>query len=288
MHKYKKFNHIKDNFKNLRNQICYDFEKLESSVIEGPNINLTAGKFKKTSWKRKPDKGFKSGGGGEMSLMYGKLFEKVGVNISTVYGSFNNEMRNKIPGAKNNPNFYATGISVVAHMHSPLIPAVHFNSRFINTTQSWFGGGTDITPTNNKSKMIPNKFHLALKKTCDKHNKNYYPKFKKWCDEYFYLPHREEPRGAGGIFFDNLSNNFDKDFCFVKDIGNTFLNTFISIVNLKINDYWTKKQKDEQLFKRGRYVEFNLLHDRGTAFGLKTQGNIDAIFMSLPPSVSWK
>tara|TARA_A100001037_G_scaffold90032_1_gene81576 strand:- start:467 stop:1333 length:867 start_codon:yes stop_codon:yes gene_type:complete len=288
MQKYKKFDHIEDNFKNLRNKICNEFENLEKCLIGGPNKNLKAGKFKKTSWKRKPDKGFKSGGGGVMSIMYGRLFEKVGVNISTVYGSFNNEMKHNIPGASDNPNFYATGISVVAHMHSPLIPAVHFNTRFISTTKNWFGGGTDLTPMCNKSKNFSNKFHSALKKTCDLHNKEYYPKFKKWCDEYFYLSHRNEPRGVGGIFFDNLSNNFEKDFNFVKDVGNTFLNTFTSIVNLRINDCWSKKQKEAQLIKRGRYVEFNLLHDRGTAFGLKTQGNIDAIFMSLPPLVSWK
>tara|TARA_B100000686_G_scaffold305938_1_gene344912 strand:+ start:28641 stop:29522 length:882 start_codon:yes stop_codon:yes gene_type:complete len=289
MQKYKKFKPIENNFKNLRNKICNSFEDLELSLSNGPNQNLKSGKFKKTLWKRPPDKGFKSGGGGVMSLMYGRVFEKVGVNISTVYGSFSEEMKNIIPGAKNNPNFYATGISLVAHMHSPLIPAAHFNSRFIITSKSWFGGGTDLTPTNIKSsKTISNKFHSDLKNTCDIHNKHYYPKFKKCCDDYFFLPHRNEPRGIGGIFFDNLKNNFEDDFHFVKDIGETFLNTFTSIINLKINNNWTEKQKEEQLKKRGRYVEFNLLYDRGTAFGLKTKGNIDAIFMSLPPSVSWK
>ena len=289
MKKYKKFKPIEKNFRSLRNNICDSFEKIESSLSNGPNKNLKSGKFKKSKWNRTPDKGFKSGGGGVMSLMYGRVFEKVGVNISTVFGSFSEEMKKSIPGAKKNPNFYATGISVVAHMHSPLIPAAHFNSRFITTSKSWFGGGTDLTPTNiKKSKTISKKFHSDLKNTCDNHNKLYYPKFKKWCDDYFFLPHRNEQRGIGGIFFDNLENNFENDFNFVKDVGETFLNTFISIINSKINKNWTQKQKKEQLNKRGRYVEFNLLYDRGTAFGLKTQGNIDAIFMSLPPSVSWK
>ena len=289
MKKYETFKPIQDNFKNLRDQICNNFENIEKSLSNGPNIKLKPGKFKKTKWDRTPDKGYKSGGGGIMSIMYGRVFEKVGVNISTVYGSFSNEMKKSVPGAKKNPSFYATGISVVAHMHSPLIPAAHFNTRFISTSKSWFGGGTDITPVSiEKSKAISKKFHLDLKNTCDTHNKNYYPKFKKWCDEYFYLPHRNEPRGIGGIFFDNLENNFEKDFSFVKDVGQTFLNTFSDIINSKINNTWSKKQKEQQLQKRGRYVEFNLLYDRGTAFGLKTKGNIDAIFMSLPPSVSWK
>ena len=224
-----------------------------------------------------------------MSIMHGRVFEKVGVNISTVYGAFPNDMKNKIPGAKLNPNFYATGISLVAHMHSPLIPSAHFNTRFICTSKNWFGGGADLTPTYlNKSKKISKDFHNALKKTCDIHNPAYYPKFKKWCDEYFFLPHRNEARGLGGIFFDNLDNNFEKNFNFIKDIGNTFSEIFSKIVMSKINNQWNQSQKNAQLLKRGRYVEFNLLYDRGTAFGLQTKGNIDAIFMSLPPEVSWK
>ena len=286
---YDQYKFIEKYFYNLRNQICSEFESIENIISENTNINLNPGKFKRKIWKRKPDKGYLSGGGGIMSIMYGRVFEKVGVNISTVMGSFTEEMKNKIPGAENNPNFYATGISVVAHMHSPLIPAAHFNTRFIRTTKNWFGGGADLTPTySNKSKNISKKFHANLKKTCDKYSSLYYPKYKKWCDEYFYLPHRKEKRGLGGIFFDYLENDFENDYEFVKDIGQTFIKTYSKIVKENINKTWTKKQKNDQLFKRGRYVEFNLLYDRGTAFGLKTEGNIDAIFMSLPPNVSWK
>ena len=285
---YNEYKYIEKNFSDLRNQICLTFESLENSLSDGPNNNLKSGKFKNKRWKRKPDKGFSAGGGGVMSIMYGRVFEKVGVNISTVMGSFSKEMRNKIPGAKFNPNFYATGISVVAHMHSPLIPAAHFNTRFIKTTKNWFGGGTDLTPTYiNQSKTISNKFHSNLKQTCDIHNPLYYPKYKKWCDEYFYLPHRKEKRGLGGIFFDYLDNDINDDFIFVKDIGQTFLKTYSKIVESNMGKTWTINQKKDQLIKRGRYVEFNLLYDRGTAFGLKTEGNIDAIFMSLPPLASW-
>ena len=286
---YNQFKFIEKNFFNLRNQICSEFEAIENDLSNNTKSNLKPGKFKKTTWKRKPDKGFSSGGGGVMSIMYGKVFEKVGVNISTVMGSFTEEMKDKIPGAKYNPNFYATGISLVAHMHSPLIPAAHFNTRFIRTTKNWFGGGADLTPTYlNKSKIVSKLFHSDLKKTCDKYNTLFYPKYKKWCDEYFYLPHRKEKRGLGGIFFDYLEDDFEQDYEFVKDIGQTFLKSYSKIISKKINNTWTKKQKMDQLYKRGRYVEFNLLYDRGTAFGLKTEGNVDAIFMSLPPNVSWK
>jgi len=286
---YDQYKFIEKNFYNLRNQICSEFETIENNLKSHPNINLKPGKFKRKTWKRRPDIGFSTGGGGVMSIMYGRVFEKVGVNISTVMGSFTEEMKNKVPGTKNNPNFYATGISLVAHMHSPLIPAAHFNTRFIRTTKNWFGGGADLTPTYiNKSKNMSKIFHKNLQKTCDKYNPLYYPKYKKWCDEYFYLPHRKEKRGLGGIFFDYLEDDFENNYEFVKDIGQTFIKTYSKIVSEKINKVWTEKQKKDQLFKRGRYVEFNLLYDRGTAFGLKTEGNIDAIFMSLPPSVSWK
>ena len=286
---YNQFKFIEKNFFNLRNQICSEFEAIENDLSNNTKSNLKPGKFKKTTWKRKPDKGFSSGGGGVMSIMYGKVFEKVGVNISTVMGSFTEEMKDKIPGAKYNPNFYATGISLVAHMHSPLIPAAHFNTRFIRTTKNWFGGGADLTPTYlNKSKTVSKLFHADLQKTCDKYNTLFYPKYKKWCDEYFYLPHRKEKRGLGGIFFDYLEDDFEQDYEFVKDIGQTFLKSYSKIISKKMNTTWTKKQKMDQLYKRGRYVEFNLLYDRGTAFGLKTEGNVDAIFMSLPPNVSWK
>jgi coproporphyrinogen III oxidase len=285
---YKEYNFIKKNFYDLRNQICLTFENIEKSLSSGNNLSLQPGKFITKPWKRKPDEGYSSGGGGVMSVMHGRVFEKVGVNISTVMGSFTDEMRNKIPGAKDNPNFYATGISLVAHMHSPLIPAAHFNTRFIRTTKNWFGGGSDLTPTYmHRSKSVSNIFHSKLKKTCDQYNPLYYPKYKKWCDEYFYLPHRKEQRGLGGIFFDYLENNFENDFNFVKDIGQTFLESYSKIIRSKMHKEWNDKQKKDQLIRRGRYVEFNLLYDRGTAFGLKTEGNIDAIFMSLPPMASW-
>ena len=224
---YNKYKFIEKNFYNLRNQICSEFEAIENQLKPQPNINLKPGKFKRKTWKRKPDKGFSSGGGGVMSIMYGRVFEKVGVNISTVMGSFTKEMRDKIPGAKSNPNFYATGISLVAHMHSPLIPAAHFNTRFIRTTKNWFGGGADLTPTYiNKSKIVSKLFHADLKNTCDKYNTLFYPKYKKWCDEYFYLPHRNEPRGIGGIFFDYKKDNWEKDFSFVREVGISFTNIF--------------------------------------------------------------
>ena len=219
--------------------------------------------------------------------MKGRIFEKVGVNISTVYGNFSKEFRNQIPGCEKSPKFWASGISIVAHLHSPHITAVHFNTRHIITSKSWFGGGTDITPTFNDKKNI-NFFHNSLKKSCDHHNKKYYPKFKKWCDEYFYLKHRKETRGAGGIFFDYLdTNNWEKDFDFIKDIGECFLKNYPIIIKNNINKTWTKYDREKLLIKRGRYAEFNLLYDRGTKFGLKTDGNIEAILMSMPPKAKW-
>ena len=261
-------------FKLLQNTICNDIEKLENHKL----------KFKSKVWKRNQ---IKDEGGGEFRILKnGKIFEKVGVNFSEVYGKFSKEMRNKIPGTKKNLNFWASGISVVMHMKNPLIPAMHFNTRYICTTQDWFGGGMDLTPSI-KDKNEKKEFHKILKKMCDRHNKNYYSKYKKWCDEYFYLPHRKEARGLGDIFFDYLDSDFENDFNFVKDIGQTFLETYSQIIKSKINKKWNAKQKNDQLIRRGRYVEFNLLYDRGTAFGLKTEGNIDAIFMSLPPMASW-
>ena len=227
---YKEYNFIEKNFYDLRNQICSSFESIEKSLSSGNNLKLKPGKFIKKSWKRSPDKGFTSGGGGVMSIMHGRVFEKVGVNISSVMGSFSDEMRNKIPGAKKNPNFYATGISLVAHMHSPLIPAAHFNTRFIRTTKNWFGGGSDLTPTYmERSKSVSNIFHSQLKNTCDKYDPLYYPKHKKWCDEYFYLPHRKEQRGLGGIFFDYLENDFDNDFNFVNTVSSFPANIVTSL-----------------------------------------------------------
>jgi len=219
--------------------------------------------------------------------MKGKVFEKVGVNISTVFGEFSPEFRKEIPGASESGKFWASGISLVAHMCSPLVPAVHMNTRFISTQKNWFGGGMDLTPIieNNQDTR---DFHAALKKCCTAHSRNYYPKFKKHCDEYFFLKHRNESRGVGGIFFDYLnSKNWEDDFAFTKQVGETFLAIYPEIVRRHMREKWTDEQREYQLKKRGRYVEFNLLYDRGTRFGLQTGGNPEAILMSLPPLVSW-
>ena len=223
-----------------------------------------------------------------MGIMYGDIFEKVGVNVSTVHGKFNNKFKKKIPGADKTGKFWASGISVVAHMNSPFIPSFHFNTRFIVTENSWFGGGMDMTPTfkNIKNKNI---LHKSLKKMCDQHNKRYYKKFSKECDEYFYLPHRKETRGDGGIFFEHLNTNkFEEDFAFTKDTGKSFLDIAPQIIIENIEKKWTENDKIKQKIKRGRYAEFNLLYDRGTRFGLETGGNIDAILMSMPPEAIWK
>ncbi len=270
-------------FQTLRDDLCAAFEKIELEFIankQKKDKNLNAGKFKQKSWNRD------GGGGGVMSIMRGNVFEKVGVNISTVHGEFSEEFRKKIPGTKNSPKFFATGISVVAHMRSPLVPAMHFNTRYIETSQSWFGGGSDLTPIYEDPKET-NLFHDEFKDICDKYDVNYYPKFKKACDNYFYLKHRNEPRGVGGIFYDYLSNDFTDDFSFTQDIGRTILEIYPQIVRNKMYLDWNKKQRQHQLVKRGRYVEFNLLYDRGTTFGLATGGNVEAILMSLPPEVKW-
>jgi len=271
-------------FIELRNLICAEFEAIE---IEGSSLNSAAapGRFERKKWKRQ-DKA-SDGGGGTISIMRGRVFEKVGVNISAVHGEFSPEFRKEIHGAEEFPEFWAAGISVVAHMCSPLVPAVHMNTRFITTTKSWFGGGTDLTP------MVPDEgaaseFHKALKIACDKHGADYYEKYKKWCDEYFYIPHRNESRGVGGIFYDYLSSeDWAADLAFTKDVGKTFLEVYLSIVRNRKDQPWSEKQREQQLIKRGRYVEFNLLHDRGTKFGLKTGGNVEAILMSMPPGAKW-
>lgn len=266
-------------FKNLRDSICLEFEKIEEEFAL--QNALIPGKFERKNWNRE------GGGGGEMSVMKGNVFEKVGVNISTVHGEFSEEFRNQIPGASENPNFFATGVSLVSHMCSPLVPAAHFNTRFIETTKSWFGGGGDLTPMY-QDKIETAKFHKAYKDTCDKYDSKYYPKFKKACDDYFYLKHREEHRGVGGIFYDYLnSGNQEHDFNFTKDVGLCFRDAYSNIIRSKMNLNWTDEQREYQLIKRGRYVEFNLLYDRGTTFGLKTGGNVEAILMSMPPEVKW-
>jgi coproporphyrinogen III oxidase len=266
-------------FKVLRDQICSSFEKLEQNY-EGPKQSMPPGKFRRKKWHRE------GGGGGEMSIMEGRLFEKVGVNISTVMGELSPEFSKQIPGAENSPKFWASGISLVAHMWSPHIPAVHMNTRHIATTRSWFGGGADLTPMviNTEDKEL---FHKAFRSACNKHDDTYYARFKEWCDDYFYLKHRNEPRGVGGIFYDQLANNFEADFNFTKEVGSTFASIYPTIVKRHMNKTWTKKERHSQLIKRGRYVEFNLLYDRGTLFGLQTGGNVEAILMSLPPAVAW-
>jgi coproporphyrinogen III oxidase len=269
-------------FKDLRDEICTSFEKIEKDQFKS-NANI---KFFKKKWERS------GGGGGVISVMKGNVFEKVGVNISTVHGEFSREFRGQIPGAEENGKFWASGISVVSHMCNPYVPAAHMNTRLLVTGEGdkkkiWFGGGGDLTPIF-EDENASNLFHQKLKSSCEKYNTNYYPRFKNWCDEYFYLPHRKEARGIGGIFFDYLnSNNWDNDLSFVKDIGKTFLTSYIEIINCRINKKFTKHDREEQLIKRGRYVEFNLLYDRGTIFGLKTGGNTEAVLMSLPPKVSW-
>lgn len=267
-------------FRKLRDQICGEFEKIEDELI---GSTAPAGRFVCTPWVRT------EGGSGEMSVMKGRVFEKVGVNISTVHGEFSETMRKEIPGADADPRFWASGISLVAHMCSPLVPAVHFNTRMIVVGENklWFGGGGDLTPMYPVEKDTTD-FHAAFKTTCDKFDPEYYPKFKKWCDEYFFLKHRNEPRGVGGIFYDYLnSGDWDQDFAFTQEVGKTFAHIYPQIVRRHIQESWTKEQREWQLIKRGRYAEFNLIYDRGTRFGLMTGGNTEAILMSLPPEVKW-
>ena len=267
-------------FNDLRNQIRETFEDIELEFMHYTK-SLDSRTFEVKPWKRE------GGGGGEISIMKGRVFEKVGVNISTVHGSFDEKIRAQIPGTENSPNFFATGISVVAHPCSPLIPAAHFNTRYMETSKTWFGGGADITPVYDDKAEI-DFFHNALKNTCDAYQKDAYQNYTKACDDYFYLPHRSEPRGAGGIFYDYLnSNDFTKDFTFTQNVGKSFLSSYKQMVLNKMHLTWSDKQKQDQLIKRGRYIEFNLLYDRGTKFGLMTNGNIEAIFMSLPPIASW-
>ncbi|WP_428375815.1 oxygen-dependent coproporphyrinogen oxidase [Lichenicoccus sp.] len=280
-------------FESLRDRICGAFEAVEDA---DSGSDQPAGRFARTAWTRPEDGSLEGGGpleggGGVISLMRGRVFEKVGVNVSTVQGEFSPEFRASIPGAAEDPRFWASGISLVAHPRSPLVPAAHFNTRMLVTTRGWFGGGGDITP------MFPHsvaaqadaqRFHAALRAACDAHDPAYYPRFKEWCDRYFFLPHRNEPRGLGGIFFDHHATaDAAADFAFTRDVGEAFLSVYPRIVADRMHQPWTAADREQQLVRRGRYVEFNLIHDRGTLFGLKTGGNVDAILMSLPPEVRW-
>ncbi|MCH4092553.1 oxygen-dependent coproporphyrinogen oxidase [Acetobacter sp.] len=283
-------------FESLRDRICAAFESIETEAAEKnaptlPGRSTAPGRFERTAWTREAGEDAHTEGGGVMSVMRGRVFEKVGVNVSVVSGEFSPEFRKSIPGASEDPRFFATGISLVAHMCSPVVPAAHFNTRMIVTTEGWFGGGGDITPMFPESEEAQDDaaiFHDGFRLACEKHDPEYYPRFKAWCDKYFYLPHRLEPRGLGGIFYDRLhSGDPLMDFAFTKDVGLAFLETFPNIVRSRMVEQWTPEQREQQLIRRGRYVEFNLLQDRGTLFGLKTGGHTEAILMSMPPEVKW-
>lgn len=270
-------------FKDLRDQLCDSFEAIEDDCTRKGSYEFNPGRFERTSWDRDNE-----GGGGEMAVLRkGRVLEKAGVNVSIVHGEFSEEFRGNIPGAAEDPRFWAAGISIVVHPRSPRVPIAHMNTRLIITTKGWFGGGGDLTPVLPIEKDTED-FHGAFKQACDAHNPKYYPKYKEWCDRYFYLPHRGETRGVGGIFYDNLdTGDWENDFVFTQDVGKSFLDIYPKIIRRHMNENWTDEEKQMQLAKRGRYVEFNLIYDRGTLFGLKTGGNTEAILMSLPPAANW-
>jgi coproporphyrinogen III oxidase len=281
-------------FETLRDRVCAAFEALEDKLDSGPHAHLPPGRFERKATRRAGQGDGGDGGGGVMAVMRGRVFEKVGVNVSTVHGRLDPRAqasltaRKEIPGLSENPRFWASGISLVAHMRSPLTPAVHMNTRMFWTPRAWwFGGGADLNPMIEHAGDVAD-FHAALRRACDAHDPGYYRRFKEWADEYFLVRHWNEPRGAGGIFYDDLcTGDWEADFAFTQDVGRALLAVFPPIVARHLRERWTEEQREIQLVKRGRYAEFNLLYDRGTRFGLETGHNPEAVLMSLPPVAKW-